>query len=562
MESLSSKKLSLPLACSRLLIGASFPEILQEILKEGECIVPTEQAPILGDVVVSRSPSYSPGDIRVLKVVSPPNDCVIKKLSNVILFATQGSRPDPDKISGGDLDGDLYLVIWDKRILEFSRTLQNVPANNYNFLETKHNLKSKRGDQTGWIRYVAQWESSMLAQVESTFFKLASFRGINSYDCKHLSAIFSRAVDQKPVDIDLLKQKIALASEIIEQGPIYQNFEHLPLWDRMLHKQLSLLEALKIQSRVTTDGWGKFFETIGDKTQAEIISILGEESITATASHDQIEKVKKSWMFINSNDFKPRTMAEPEGENRTPTCSYDCIKQNCEKDHAKSAVWYESWTAKMKFEVNEFIKPTEQTIEHWSKILVDQEGRLKTALSLYAEKNFMGKKVLWEKFLLLENHIEKIDNIIQKHKELEKLEDILRKTVKLNEPYFLTKFIRRFQNLLCNFFLHRNRALTFKETQTRVETEIKQTEIDTATVEIEQLKTSEKVLFQDIKLNVADAIEANSEVKFSLFREEGSLNDRRSLCMELKQNIRNNIKFGWAITDHTIRDLFMYASQT
>ena len=38
----------------------------------------------------------------------------------MILFSSKGERPDPDKMSGGDLDGDQYLVIYDPNILQFS----------------------------------------------------------------------------------------------------------------------------------------------------------------------------------------------------------------------------------------------------------------------------------------------------------------------------------------------------------------------------------------------------------------------------------------------------------
>ena len=39
------------------------------------------------------------------------------KLVNVIVFATVGNRPDQQKMSGGDLDGDVYHCCWEEKIV-------------------------------------------------------------------------------------------------------------------------------------------------------------------------------------------------------------------------------------------------------------------------------------------------------------------------------------------------------------------------------------------------------------------------------------------------------------
>jgi len=65
---------------------------------------------IEGDVLVTKNPCQHPGDIRKLKAV----DCKqLRHLFNVVVFSRKGSQPDQNKMSGGDLDGDVYTVIWD-----------------------------------------------------------------------------------------------------------------------------------------------------------------------------------------------------------------------------------------------------------------------------------------------------------------------------------------------------------------------------------------------------------------------------------------------------------------
>jgi hypothetical protein len=72
-------------------------------------LVPSTQQ-IQGPAFVTRSPSLHPGDIRMVECVDVPE---LRHLENVVVFPRTGKRPLTDMISGGDLDGDRYTVIWD-----------------------------------------------------------------------------------------------------------------------------------------------------------------------------------------------------------------------------------------------------------------------------------------------------------------------------------------------------------------------------------------------------------------------------------------------------------------
>lgn len=69
---------------------------------------------VTGICIVGRNPSLHPGDIRVVEAVDVP---ALRHLRNVAVFPLGGDRDVPGMCSGGDLDGDDFFVLWDKRLI-------------------------------------------------------------------------------------------------------------------------------------------------------------------------------------------------------------------------------------------------------------------------------------------------------------------------------------------------------------------------------------------------------------------------------------------------------------
>ncbi|KAL4997664.1 RNA dependent RNA polymerase-domain-containing protein [Aspergillus recurvatus] len=67
-----------------------------------------------GLCILARNPSLHPGDIRVVKAVNAPS---LHHLKDVVVLPQTGDRDVASMCSGGDLDGDDYLVIWDQDLL-------------------------------------------------------------------------------------------------------------------------------------------------------------------------------------------------------------------------------------------------------------------------------------------------------------------------------------------------------------------------------------------------------------------------------------------------------------
>ncbi|KAK1596563.1 RNA-dependent RNA polymerase [Colletotrichum navitas] len=110
--------------------GATLFGVMDEtgFLKEGEVYVcydtykrpgkaPTERSLRDGRVLVTRSPALHPGDIQLVNMRTPPPGHPLRNLRNCVAFSQHGQRDLPSQLSGGDLDGDLYNIIWDEQAM-------------------------------------------------------------------------------------------------------------------------------------------------------------------------------------------------------------------------------------------------------------------------------------------------------------------------------------------------------------------------------------------------------------------------------------------------------------
>ncbi|KAK7347182.1 hypothetical protein VNO80_21709 [Phaseolus coccineus] len=71
---------------------------------------------IVGKVVVTKNPCLHPGDVRVLDAIYN-EELEEKGLRDCLVFPQNGHRPHPNECSGGDLDGDLFFISWDKDLI-------------------------------------------------------------------------------------------------------------------------------------------------------------------------------------------------------------------------------------------------------------------------------------------------------------------------------------------------------------------------------------------------------------------------------------------------------------
>uniref|UniRef100_A0ACD5VBE7 Uncharacterized protein n=1 Tax=Avena sativa TaxID=4498 RepID=A0ACD5VBE7_AVESA len=99
-------------------IQASAPSLDQCFMKHGSRFSSANKSTVtkvvVGTVVVAKNPCLHPGDIRILEAVNVPE---LHHLVDCLVFPQNGERPHPNEASGSDLDGDLYFVTWDEKLI-------------------------------------------------------------------------------------------------------------------------------------------------------------------------------------------------------------------------------------------------------------------------------------------------------------------------------------------------------------------------------------------------------------------------------------------------------------
>lgn len=69
--------------------------------------------PGAGMLLVTRSPALFDGDIQLASNIVPPKHHPLNRHRNCIVFSQRGTRDMPSQLSGGDLDGDIFNIVWD-----------------------------------------------------------------------------------------------------------------------------------------------------------------------------------------------------------------------------------------------------------------------------------------------------------------------------------------------------------------------------------------------------------------------------------------------------------------
>ena len=141
-----------------------------------------------GICIVARNPSLHRGDVRVVKAVDVP---ALHHLRDAVVFPQTGDRDLPSMCSGGDLDGDDFIVIWDEDLLPVT---WNVKPFHYDPPVPRQAEGAVTTEQiiSFFLDYM---ENDFLGRIATAHLAWADDKGVGSDQCLELVQLHSLSVD-------------------------------------------------------------------------------------------------------------------------------------------------------------------------------------------------------------------------------------------------------------------------------------------------------------------------------------------------------------------------------
>lgn len=260
---------------SRLIFGVCDP---YDVLREGQCFVRITHdddgvaRTITGtEVLVTRNPCLHPGDLQKFRAVNHPK---LSDLVDCIVFPTKGRRPSADLMSGGDLDGDKFLVCWDPDLVP---KIISEPALYPGAKETVTFRPITHQDR---LEYFARYSSVSLGRVKNLYLDWARLKGPMSPECQQLNRLFSQCVDGNRIKVPA-----------ILEDPPKKNQEIDDFILDVLHKA----SFSWIQERLTA-------QKDPDTFPFEVMEVLLSNEYGAISEFERV-KIAHRWLLKNGGEF-------------------------------------------------------------------------------------------------------------------------------------------------------------------------------------------------------------------------------------------------------------------
>ncbi|KIW15418.1 hypothetical protein PV08_05464 [Exophiala spinifera] len=154
-----------------------------------------------GVCIIARNPSLHRGDIRVVRAVDEKK---LHHLTDVLVMPSTGDRDLPSMCSGGDLDGDDYVVIWDPDLIP---TEWNAKPFDYDAPKPLEKDEISTKDIIGF--FCEYMKNDYLGRIAHAHLAAADYldEGVRSEQCLELVKLHSMAVDYPKTGVPAVMQR-------------------------------------------------------------------------------------------------------------------------------------------------------------------------------------------------------------------------------------------------------------------------------------------------------------------------------------------------------------------
>jgi RNA-dependent RNA polymerase len=351
------------------------PEIFLQVPdpnKQGRWLV------ITGVCSLARNPSLHPGDIRIVNAVDVP---ALHHLKNCVVLPQNGDRDLASMCSGGDLDGDDYLVMWDEELLPQE---WNHPPMNYDAPPARISSGSVTVDDMTSF-FVTHMKHDNLARIAVAHKYWADWEdeGVKSSKCIELAHLHSTAVDYAKTGVpaempkrlkvtkwphwaelkNKAKKHIYYSNKVI--GKLYnmvQRIDFIPAWDLPPDKRIleayqldeEILEAARALKSEYDAAIGRLMARFGVKSDFEVFTTFAlehsedfgdykfaetiGEAVGATKDHFRNLCYEKAGTTAEERD--PEKIARFAAAMYTATAQELTVAANeCKKSKLKGGQW-------------------------------------------------------------------------------------------------------------------------------------------------------------------------------------------------------------------------------
>lgn len=215
---------------------------------------------------MTRNPCLNPGDLRLLQGVDKPE---LRHLFNVVVFSSKGERPQCNKMSGGDLDGDVYFVCWDRELISYLSVDQMQDPGNYRKPTTVKEKPPQEGLADYFVFYLSKDILGKIANMHLALADQLGPQGPLDPSCLTLAHLQSIAVD------------FAKHGESVESSLIFE-------FEQMMDHWPDFFEKTHQEMRVSTGILGQLYRDISN--DEAVANLLTHDYTTAILNDYQLDK--------------------------------------------------------------------------------------------------------------------------------------------------------------------------------------------------------------------------------------------------------------------------------